>query len=1034
MTTINPHCRKFQELLRELFQFDCADLDFGIYRIMNYKRDVLEKFISEDLPGFVGKELDSGELAEQSEIADELEEVTGQIREALGPDALGYDDGDLAAVYHDTPLGRKYRKIKARATGVRSREALEAAIFNHLYSFFSRYYQDGDFISKRRYSKRQRYSIPYNGEEFFLHWANRDQYYVKNAEHFHDYSFVSHGVTVHFKLRSANVEQNNVKGGKRFFLPIVEEVACDDKAKQVVIPFEYRPLSVQEEGVYRGRNRQDSIIAEALVEIPKRLKEHEPALLALTAERGRSGDGEPVSFLEHHLLQYTRRNTSDFFIHKNLKEFLSRELDFYLKNEVLNLDELEAAGESRSEGWFQVMRAIKSVGGRIIDFLDQVERFQKTLWEKRKFVVETQYCVSVGRIDESLYSDIAACEPQWVEWRNLLHIDEQETDLFNSNKDRNGRRAAFLKTHPTLVLDTKHFDTDFADRLLGGIENLDDEIDGVLLHSDNFQAINLLLGKYRERITCVHIDPPYNTHTGGFLYKNSYQHSSWLTMMENRISRGVRLLTDNGSLLCHIDENEHERLHLLIDHIGIPNAGTVVWDKRNPMTGGGGIALQHEYVLWRKTSSDAINLQNENIQSMLEKAEELIGKHGIKKARKEFSSWVRRNKELSGGEKAYCNIDDSGRVYRGVSLRAPEPREDPKFFEPLLHPATGKPCPVPPNGFSRTPDTLRAMIERGEILFGPDETIQPQQKRFLTKESKRQLTSVLCNAKKGKSDLDNLGLDNFPYCHSVSFYTQLLGAATSGTGDLVIDYFSGSGTTGHAIINLNREDGESRKFILVEMDHCFDTVLLPRIKKVAFSPDWKKGKPSFASASEGESHTPKIVKYMRLESYEDALNNIEYQASPGQRALEFEDYLLKYMLMWETRSSETFLNTEKLSLPFSYGLRVHSNGRTQEKTADIPETFNCLMGIHVRKRRAYDDDGRRYLVYRGTVDNREVAVVWRETKGWEQADLERDKEFVAESKLVEGAEEIFVNGDSFIPNAKSLEPAFKSRMFAPVET
>ena len=92
------------------------------------------------------------------------------------------------------------------------------------------------------------------------------------------------------------------------------------------------------------------------------------------------------------------------------------------------------------------------------------------------------------------------------------------------------------------------------------------------------------------------------------------------------------------------------------------------------------------------------------------------------------------------------------------------------------------------------------------------------------------------------------------------------------------------------------------------------------------------------------------------------------------------------------------------------------------------------MGIHVQKRQVYDDDGRRYLVYRGLIDKRRVAVVWRETEGWEQTDLERDKEFVAESKFVEGAEEIFVNGDSFIPNAKSLEPAFKSRMFAPVET
>jgi adenine-specific DNA-methyltransferase len=175
------HCLdKFQKLLRELFQFDCADLDFGIYRIMNYKRDVIEKFISQDLPKAVADELDRGALADQDHAAKELKEVAVQITQTLGKDALDAD-GNLAATYHGTPLGTKYLNLKARAAGGPSSEALEASIFNHLYTFFSRYYQDGDFISKRRYSKRQRYAIPYNGEEVYLHWANNDQYYVKTA-------------------------------------------------------------------------------------------------------------------------------------------------------------------------------------------------------------------------------------------------------------------------------------------------------------------------------------------------------------------------------------------------------------------------------------------------------------------------------------------------------------------------------------------------------------------------------------------------------------------------------------------------------------------------------------------------------------------------------------------------------------------------------------------------------------------------------------------------------------------------------------
>ena len=214
---------KFQRLLRDIFQFDCADLDFGIYRIMNHKRDVIEKFISTGLPKAIADELSRGGLAEQSQAAQELESVRQQVRESLGTYAIN-GDGKLDEAYHATPLGKRYLTLTEKAAGGRARESLEATIFNHLYSFFSRYYQDGDFISKRRYSKRQRYAIPYNGEEVHLHWANHDQYYVKTAEYFQDYSFASRGVTVHFKLKAANVEQNNVKGEARFFIPRPKEI------------------------------------------------------------------------------------------------------------------------------------------------------------------------------------------------------------------------------------------------------------------------------------------------------------------------------------------------------------------------------------------------------------------------------------------------------------------------------------------------------------------------------------------------------------------------------------------------------------------------------------------------------------------------------------------------------------------------------------------------------------------------------------------------------------------------------------------
>jgi len=1032
---MNDNQLKFQNLLRELFQFDCADLDFGIYRIMNHKRAVIEKFISEDLPQGIREELEKGALAEQEQAMQALQKARKKILEALGDNALDAN-GQLSEAYRNTNAGKDYLAAQQQAAKSRSREALESAIYNHLYTFFSRYWQEGDFISKRRYSKKERYAIPYNGEEVYLYWANQDQYYVKTGEYFTDYTYKGpNGITVDFKLQQANVEQNNIKGEKRFFLPRIDEIVWDEEGRQLLIPFEYRPLSAQEAITYGQKNQQEAIIAKAVIEIPKRIKAPD-ALIALTAERKETSSETSISYLEHHLRQYTRRNSSDFFIHKDLKGFLSRELDFYLKNEVLNLEELEAAGEDLSEAWFQLLRLIKRIGLRIIEFLAQIEDFQKMLWEKRKFITESFYLVTIGNIPEIFYKEIAECKAQWDEWQSIFAIDGLSKNLLSSDISTLEGRIAYMKESPTLVLDTRHFPPDFTDRLLASFENLDEMTDGLLVHSENWQALNLLQEKYRERVKCIHIDPPYNTQTSGFLYKNDYQHSSWLAMMENRVRISQTLLSHDGHFLSHIDENEYERLKILFDTMGIPDAGTVIWDKRNPMTARQGVATQHEYIAWRSTINDSIYQNNTNIVEMLRTAKAIIAKHGgvTEDARHQYAEWVRKNLKLSGGEKAYCYLDEQGRIYSSVSLRAPEPRADPKFFQPLIHPVANKPCAVPPNGFSRTPETLKAMVERGEILFGPDETTQPRQKRFLTEESQMQVRSVIQDAKKGKDYLDVMGLD-FPYCHPVSLYQELIAAAIPNSG-IVLDFFAGSGTTGHAVIALSREGGGRRKFILVEMAGYFDTVLLPRIKKVTFTPEWKDGKPKRIATPEEAERSPRIIKVIRLESYEDALNNLTFDEQGGKQELELfkDDYLLSYMLKWETRHSETLLNVEQLQSPFSYKLHLYRDGEIRESTVDLPETFNYLLGLDAQTRRIYNNEGQRYLVYHGTLRNgRSIAVIWRDTKDWKAEDYERDAAFVTNQKLTEGTDEIYVNGDSRIPGARSLDPIFKGRMFATVE-
>ena len=390
-------------------------------------------------------------------------------------------------------LVRNTWKHKGKSLMAAGAEILfEASIYNHLYTFFSRYYEDGDFISKRRYSRSQRYAIPYNGEEVHLHWANNDQYYVKSDEHFRNYDWKApNGVMVHFRLRNADVEQDNVKGERRYFIPLVSETIWDTASDFIVIPFEYRPLYSQETSKYGTRNQQDKIITETMPEIYKLLNGNVRAMAALEGEHRRN-DNDSASHLEHHLHQYVRRNNSDFFIHKDLSGFLNRELDFYLKNEVLNLENIVTAGQDIAEGWFQQLRLTKNVGRQIIAFLAQIESFQKALWEKRKFITDTQYCVRVGIIDEIFYPEIVKCDAQWDEWDDQLSFDLCVTSPPNGDTHLQDRRSNFLDANPTLVVDTRHFEQDFVDRLIASFENLDAITDGFIVKSDNWQALNLL--------------------------------------------------------------------------------------------------------------------------------------------------------------------------------------------------------------------------------------------------------------------------------------------------------------------------------------------------------------------------------------------------------------------------------------------------------------------------------------------------------------------------------------------------------------
>lgn len=670
-------------------------------------------------------------------------------------------------------------------------------------------------------------------------------------------------------------------------------------------------------------------------------------------------------------------------------------------------------------------------------------------------------------IPEEFYPEIAANEEQRKEWVKLFAIDEIEGDLVTRGYSE-PLTVEFLRENKNLFVSTKHFPRDFCDKVLSILHELDKEMGGLLINGDNRHALTLITRRFYESISCIHIDPPYNTDTSGFLYKNNYRHSSWLTMMFERLNLSGSLLATEGALLCHIDENEYERLHALLSEMPIADAGTVVWDKRNPMNAGSGVALQHEYIIWRSNTSQVIYGKSAT-EEIIAKASELINKaEGVTpEVKAEFATWINNNPNLSGGEKAYKYLDDEGNVFQSVSLRAPEPRTDPKFHKPLLHPKTGKPCAVPPNGFSRTPETLQGMVDRNEILFGEDESNQPRQKVVLTPDKRRQVTSVIADAKKGKADLDVLGLE-FPYCHPTSLYDALLEAACPIDG-IVCDFFAGSGTSGHSVINLNKTDQGYRKYILIEVASHFDGVLLPRILKVSYSASWRKARPLVRSNS-----CSQIIKSIRLESYEDALNNLEARRSQSAQ-LTFdspkaqgeggfkEQYMLRYMLDVETKGSQSLLNIKDFLDPTAYQMKIKRPGTDESKVVnvDLLETFNWLLGLtvdHIAAPQSFStsfgrDDEKRLILssqlkqkddgawwFRTVTgkdpDGRSVLVIWRKRPGGDAPEgIEQDNLVLNEwfRKLGFSTRDrefdlVYVNGTNNLENARIDGENWKVRL------
>ena len=511
----------------------------------------------------------------------------------------------------------------------------------------------------------------------------------------------------------------------------------------------------------------------------------------------------------------------DYFIHKDLKGFLEKELEFFIKNEILGFEDINELEMEAFQICVKRAKQVNKIALQIIELLNEIETFQLKLWKKIPLVLKTDYVITIDTIEEfagvnylkRIESQILNNKEQLKEWGELFKTK------VNDISDLTEKKGISQSNFKSLPIDTRYFDEEFKWELISVLSknnNIDDILDGTLIKSDNFQALNFLMKKWGKEVKLIYIDPPFNTGNDKFLYKNDYLDSSWLVMMFNRLIQAKDILDKNGCIFVRIDNNGNHYMRFLLD---------MVFGKSN--------------------------FRNEII----------INKTRAKQQRKK--PFIQQTESLF-----FYSVTDKY-FFNQVEL----PRKEPKWYELLDFPRSnqiprtvlGKKYYPPKNrrwGLSQ--ERINQFERKGKIRINKEKsyidcfgkTINEKPELFYDIEPVR-----------------NNWLDIPGYSQVHKFSTEnseelLQRVIESGSKerDIVLDFFLGSGTTIATAHKLNR------KWIGVEIGTQFEDFVLQRMKSVL------KGEKSGISKIL-DVKKKGFFKYHYLEQFEDSIENTVIELS-----------------------------------------------------------------------------------------------------------------------------------------------------------
>ena len=514
---------------------------------------------------------------------------------------------------------------------------------------------------------------------------------------------------------------------------------------------------------------------------------------------------------------YKKQREIDFFIHKDAESFLKEQFNLYMYNYLFNDDEI------KFNDWdierLEQIKNIKEIIFKTIELIAKFEDELRAMWLKPKFVRNLNYIITLDKIDDSFHSEIFKNKDLLTEWKELnLELD----NIY-------------------LPVDTKYLNNELKYKILSSFNNLDDLTDGVLIKSDNFQALNTIFPKYREKIDLIYIDPPFNTGSD-FAYKDRFQDSTWLTLMENRLSLSKDLLSDKGSFYLHLDYNaDYMGRELLNNAFSKENfINEIVWYFSDNFQGNiNGFANNHNVILrYSKTEKYFFD----KVMVKLDKP-----------VKRDIRIWSKEKQGLVSERDSKGNI-----IY--------------KMF------------------YDKKADDV--------WTIGQSSTTKRANKEYIafdTQKPEELMRRVILSS--------------------------------SNQNSIIMDYFSGSGTT------INTAHKLGRKWIGVEMGEHFESVNIPRIKKTLSGLIT-----GISKELEKDNNLKKggIVKYYELETYEDVLSKASYNLG--------EDNLID-LYKSEKLANKNVIIKEKNE----DNTKIKLNSEAIYSDIDIFETISNTTGFKIKK-------------------------------------------------------------------------------------